>query len=78
MGKEHFVTNLKDQGGLDMPSVLEALQGYLQQLQSSSDPDPIRFRPTLVQDIAAAAQAAREELECRLLPNNSTTEADKP
>ena len=61
---------------MDTPAALEALHGYLQQI--SSIEDPVKFRPTLIDDIKIAAQEAREELESTFVfLAKSTTVADK-
>lgn len=49
--------------GMDVPEVLEALQGYLQQISSSEDPDAIKCSPTLIRDLEHFAKEARAELE---------------
>lgn len=49
--------------GMDVPEVLEALQGYLQQISSSDDPDSIKCSPNLIQDLEHFAREARAELE---------------
>ena len=62
---------------MDIPAVLGALQGYLHQLSSLNEANAVEFRPTLVQDLEVAAEAAKKELECRLLPLDWRTNETK-
>jgi len=53
----------RSEQGMDVPEVLEALQGYLQQISSSEDLDAVKCSPTLMQELENFAQEARAELE---------------
>lgn len=49
--------------GMNVPEVLEALQGYLRQISSLEEPDQIEYPPSLIQDLEQFAKEAREESE---------------
>lgn len=48
---------------MDVPEILEALQGYLRQISSLEEPDQVAYSPTLIQDLEQFAKDAREESE---------------
>ena len=53
---------------MDIPAVLDALQGYLRQLSSLNQEDTVEFRPTLIQELEVAADAAKKESDGKLPP----------
>lgn len=53
--------------GMNMPEVLEATVGYLRQLSSPVDTEPIEIDPKLTQEIEKAAEEAKQELDGKLL-----------
>ena len=51
--------------GMDVPEILEATVGFLRQIPTLDDNEPIEIPPGLLQELVNAAAESKKELQCK-------------